>query len=194
MPRDAVVFPSVLLDNAGEGVFADGALAEAGAVLGDLSCATGSTDAMFGELVLLVLGWAAGNDGTPAAGVADGGGGRGAIPTLFLSLAAAAAAALAYLSPSPAGLVGTDAGFIPILLVAPLLIVASGVVCTGASVGRGDLSCVDGRRPADPDAVSVVARCFPDGALAGFGSGSAGSSCIDWLSCDEPLSPSMFMP
>ncbi|KAI6748688.1 hypothetical protein HG531_007635 [Fusarium graminearum] len=52
---------------------------------------------------------------------APGGGGNGAIPTLFLSLAAAAAAAEAYLRPSPAGLEGTEAGFIAGVPELPLL-------------------------------------------------------------------------
>ena len=47
------------------------------------------------------------------AGLAPGGGGRGAIPTPFLSLAAAAAAAEAYLSVSPGRRVGGGAGFMP---------------------------------------------------------------------------------
>lgn len=73
------------------------------------------------------------------AGFALAGGGSGAMPTLFLS--AAAAAADAYLRPSPGGLVGTAAGFIPVGFAAgPVPIVGSGGVCRVARVGSGDLS------------------------------------------------------
>ena len=108
-------------------------------------------------------------------GAAPGGGGRGAMPTLFLSFAAAAAAAEAYFKPS-AGRAGTVAGFMEALLEgAPLLIVGSGV-CSVASVGRGDLSCVDGRRPPAALTLSATVRGFPPGMLPDRLSTSIGSS------------------
>lgn len=57
------------------------------------------------------------------------------MPTL--SAAAAAAAAEAYLRPSPAGLVGTDAGFIVAPVEWPLLMVGNGA-CKVARAGKGD--------------------------------------------------------
>ena len=123
---------SALLDKPGAGATTTGALDEA-AVAGVLDfsdgatvlCAASCIDAVLGELVVLVFATLdTGNGEGP--GVDDGGGGNGAMPTPFLSLAAAAAAALAYFRPSPAGLVGTGAGFIDELLEAPLPIVGRG--------------------------------------------------------------------
>lgn len=75
----------------------------------DVDFRTGCTEATLGEAVEggLDTGIA-----TEAAGLAPGGGGRGAIPTPFLSLAAAAAAADAYFRVSPGNRVGSGAGFI----------------------------------------------------------------------------------
>jgi hypothetical protein len=89
----------------------------AGAELGARSCDAGCMDTTFGELVLLVFACAPGKGVAPTPGVADGGGGNGAMP--ILSFAAAAAAALAYFNPSPASLVGTAAGFIPTMPATP---------------------------------------------------------------------------
>ena len=88
------------------------------------SCGTGCMDATLGELTALAIACAC-NGTPPTLGVAEGGGGNGAIPTLF----AAAAAALAYFKPSPASLGGAIAGFMPAALVEdPLLKVGSGVL------------------------------------------------------------------
>jgi len=110
-------------------------------------------------------------------GVATGGGGKGAIPIVF----AAAAAAEAYFRASPGGLVGNEAGFM-LLLAVPLPIVAKGV-CSVASAGRGDLSCVEGRLAdaeggsAAEDFVGFVTGILPDRVSI-----SATSSCIDCVS------------
>jgi len=92
--------------------------------LGAFSCDAGWIGATLGELAALALACADANEAAEMLGVADGGGGNGAIPTLF----AAAAAALAYFKPSPASLIGATAGFMPTLAAAPLLRVGSGVV------------------------------------------------------------------
>ena len=86
-----------------------------------------------------------------------GGGGKGAIPRLFLSLAeptvaVAAAAAEAYFKVSPGGRVGIGAGFMLTTLGPPIVPPPSESwlgACKVASVGRGDLVCIDGRRAAD---------------------------------------------
>lgn len=104
------------------------------------------------------------------AGLAPGGGGRGAIPTPFLSLAAAAAAAEAYFRVSPGSLAGGGAGFIELDVDAEELF-----RCSVAKTGKGDFICADGLRAAD------------DSAFA-FDLGSWSSSWIDCVSCDETLS------
>ena len=123
------------------------------------------------------------NDDSAAA--APGGGGRGAMPTPFLSLAAAAAAAEAYLRGSPGVRVGSGAGF---MLLAEELDTPGIGVCSVANAGRGDLICVDGRRVLD----EAVSAAFPFAAprLLLLPSGSAISSCIDWVSCDDTRSAS----
>lgn len=97
-------------------------------VLDSVGCCetAGRAEVVAGELVALDLDCIGGNGEMPELCV-PGGGGSGEIPTLALSLAAAAAAAEAYLSPSPAGLEGTWAGFIVGPLVLPLLMVGNGV-------------------------------------------------------------------
>ena len=90
---------------------------------------------------------------------APGGGGNGAIPTLFLSLAAAAAAAEAYLRPSPAGLEGTDAGFIAGVPELPLLIVDNGA-CNVASAGKGDFVWDDVLRTGSTSFCAFLASVF----------------------------------
>src|SRR5437016_1259351 len=85
------------------------------------------------------------------------------MPMLRRSLAAAAAAADAYLSPSPAGRVGTAAGFI---VGSGGKLVAGSWECNDASVGNGDLSCADGRLPPLPPAgPSPTAAAADDEAL-----------------------------
>lgn len=154
------------------------------------SCDTGCIDATLGELAALALACAC--SGAPLMlGVVEGGGGNGAIPTLF----AAAAAALAYFKPSPASLGGATAGFILALAEDPLLRVGSGVLwCTVASVGSGDLSCVDGRRMTVAATASTAVRCLAKGALGFVSASGITSSCIDWVSCEDTLSFSWFMP
>jgi len=83
---------------------------------------------MAGELAALDLATCTGGSGLmpTLTGVGIVGGGNGAMPR-FLSLAAAAAAAAdAYFRPSPAGLVGNDAGFMAELLELALLGAAIG--------------------------------------------------------------------
>ena len=104
---------------------------------------------------------------------ADGGGGNGAIPTPFLSLAAAAAAAEAYLSGSPGVRVGIGAGFIEF---DDELETPGKGVCSVASAGRGDLSCVDGLRA--PDCAASATLDFALRLVVRV-SGSGVSSCID---------------
>ena len=115
--------------------------------------------------------------------VNPGGGGRGAIPTPFLSLAAAAAAADAYFSGSPGVLVGIGAGFIELVAVVD----APGRgVCNVANTGNGDLSCVDDRR---------APAASPDFAFVTVGlTSESGSSAIDCVSCDETRSASLPRP
>lgn len=169
----------------GLGVEGTGAAADvgAGAVGTDFASAVCGTDTaicaddMLGELVELVLDWFASEE-MPTAGCALGGGGKGAIPTLFLS--AAAAAADAYFSPSPGGLVGTIAGFMPLLFdVGPLLIVGKDGVASVARVGSGDLSWDDVLRLVEDVGASVDVRSFPLARLAALPSGSSSSSCTD---------------
>lgn len=128
----------------------------------DCACCTASTTGgarvagkgcvIAGELVALARAPAR-DAGNP------GGGGRGAMPTPFLSLAAAAAAAEAYFNGSPGVRVGSGAGFID---VAEELEAPGNGVCSVANTGNGDLSCVDGRRPLDC-AVSDVLPLAIDG-------------------------------
>lgn len=108
---------------------------------------------------------------TGYAGLAPGGGGKGAIPTPFLSLAAAAAAADAYLSVSPGRRVGGGAGFMPLVA----LVEVEG--CRVARTGRGDFICVDDRR--GPGVVSALGLGFES---------DASSSCSDCVSCDDTRS------
>lgn len=82
------------------------------------------------------------------------------MPKLFLSLAAAAAAADAYFRGSPGARVGSGAGFM-LLAFVPLVVVCAGV-CNVDSVGKGDLSCVDGLLAAAVDG-SGPAFAFPAG-------------------------------
>lgn len=113
------------------------------------------------------------------------------MPTLFLSLAAAAAAAEAYLSPSPGGLGGRDAGFMLELDdTLPLVTLARGL-CSVANVGSGDFSCAEGLRAA---AGSIAAALALAGKLAGRGSESSKSSCTDCVSWEDTRSLSWFMP
>lgn len=100
-----------------------------------------------------------------------GGGGRGAMPTPFLSLAAAAAAAEAYFNGSPGVRVGSGAGFMD---VAVELDAPGNGVCNVANAGNGDLSCVDGLRA--PDCIGSATLGF---GADGLPSSSGVSSCID---------------
>ena len=121
------ILESVMLDGA-EGLDSEGA---------------GCIDAILGELVALVR--TPGRGETPVegnTGSEPGGGGKGAMPRLFLS--AAAAAAEAYFKPSPTGRIGKGAGFMLAFVLPPLGTVARGL-CSVARVGNGDLSCVDDR-------------------------------------------------
>lgn len=94
------------------------------------------------------------------------------MPTPFLSLAAAAAAAEAYLRVE---VVGNGAGF---MLVSFGTGTGGGgcMIFSEAKAGRGDLSCVDGRRTATGGSDLVF--------LMGAGpvSASGESSCNDWAS------------
>lgn len=117
-----------------------------------------------------------------------GAGGNGAI---VFSLAAAAAAAEAYFSVSPGGRVGGGAGFMA-EGAGPAGTVEAGV-CSVARAGRGDLKLFDGLRaasggPSDND----IDFCLIMPPFLSIVSGS--SSCTDWLSCDETLSKSPFIP
>jgi len=142
----AAFFPfSFLEDGAGGGgdtAFGSTALLSAG-VGCRISWGTGSAGVKAGELTALALPWdktGKGDMPVEEGAVCDpGGGGRGAMPTLFLS--AAAAAAEAYLRVSPTGRAGNVAGFMPVL--APPLAVPSelaGVLLNCASCGNGDLT------------------------------------------------------
>ena len=104
------------------------------------------------------------------------------MPTLFLSLAAAAAAAEAYFNGSPGVRVGRGAGFME--LAAELETPGIGV-CSVASAGRGDLSCVDGLRV--PVCAASADFVFAP-RLADRLSTSGRSSCIDCVSCDDTRS------
>ena len=172
---------------------ADGPEADAVGCMGAFSTCCGAldeagcTEDVFGEFDALVLPGAGGSGDMPITPPdAPGGGGRGAMPTLCLSLAAAAAAADAYFNPSPAGLVGIEAGFIAALLCAPLLMIGNGV-CNVASEGRGDLSCVEGLLPVGIGA-SVAGLAFPPGMLFDRASTSGVSSCTDCVSWEDTLS------
>ena len=126
----------------------------------------GIDDATLGDVAwLLFFDSAAGGIGASEAGTgadagvedeaaveAPGGGGRGAMPTAFLSLAAAAAAAEAYFSGSPGALVGIGAGFMVFDVVT--LVVLLFDACSVARAGKGDFSWLDGLR--------VVVICVSD--------------------------------
>lgn len=153
--------------------------------LGLDSDGAGCIEVVLGELVALALDAAetGGNGEIPkgaVTGCEPGGGGSGAIPRLFFSLAAAAAAADAYFNPSPAGRVGNDAGFMELLVLLPFVTFDKGV-CSVASVGNGDLSCVEGRRAA-ATAVSPTLRTDFAARLPVLESASAVSSCTDCVS------------
>ena len=90
-------------------------------------------------------------------GVAPGGGGKGAIPTVF----AAAAAADAYFNVSPGGLVGTVAGFMA-PLADPFVKFESGL-CNVAKAGSGLRNCVDGRLAAASGGSGAEGFCLEMG-------------------------------
>jgi hypothetical protein len=119
-----------------------------------------------GELVALAR---APNGARPdCAADPPGGGGRGAMPTPFLSLAAAAAAAEAYFNGSPGIRVGIGAGFM--VVVVELEAPGNGV-CNVANAGNGDFICIDDLRA--PDCVGSTTFGFGAG---GFPSKSGVSS------------------
>src|SRR5271168_3436866 len=103
----------------------------------------GCDGAALGDVVLLVL--AGGRGDNPDA--APGGGGRGDIPTPFLSFAAPCAAAEAYFRVSPGCRVGRGAGFIVVVVV---VVVCVAIECNVARAGKGDFSCVEGLRTPVP--------------------------------------------
>jgi len=166
-----------------------------GAALASMGCddVANCAEDRLGELVELGLDWLA---AALMAGFALGGGGSGAMPTLFLS--AAAAAADAYWRPS--GLVGTAAGFMPAGATGrPLPIVGSGGVCRVARVGSGDLSWDADFRVAVGGAgagASAEVRSLPLAtALDERASAASGfSSCRDWVSWLDNLSLSCAIP
>ena len=111
------------------------------------SVLAGNEGTALGDVEALFFAAAAGGIGLRPAATAPGGGGKGAIPRECLSLAAAAAAAEAYFNISPGARVGNGAGFM-LLVVVPFDVDAIGV-CSVASAGSGDFSCIEGLRPAD---------------------------------------------
>ena len=139
---------------------------------------TGWTEVLAGELVALVL--ACDGSGDMLTGAEPGGGGNGAMPT-FLSLAAAAAAADAYLRPSPAGRVGSDAGFMAGPLVLPLLMADNSGVCNVANAGSGDL---DWTEPFLPLATSGSFCAFRD---AGFGAAAVVAAAAGVAGAEAPV-------